>query len=112
METPLRLNSAHHKLNGAHHAIEFLGLSVQLFAALRRQPVEASLTVVLGSAPLSLEPALNQHPVEGRIKRAVLNCDAVAGSLLDALDNGIAVKRSGRDGAQDQQVKRARQQIG
>ena len=80
----LRSSGAHHKLDGAHQAIEFASLLVELFVAFRREPVETRLAMVFGNAPFGREPALDQQPSsiwrpsrEASLMRFVI-CKAVA----------------------------------
>src|SRR5579862_3439397 len=101
----------HYSLNRQHHAIKNIGFARQLLAALHREAIEAGLPVVLGDAPFRREPALYQHAIQGRIQRPVFDVQAVLGGVLYALRYGVAVERTAAQGAENQQVERAGQQL-
>src|SRR5690242_5290746 len=67
----------HDELNRADHAVELAGFLFELFAAFGRQPVKPRLAIVFRNAPLGLEPAFDEHTVEGGVEGPVLDGDAV-----------------------------------
>jgi len=50
--------------------------------------------------------------VERRIQRALLDQQRPLRHLLDALEHGVAVQRTERDGLQDEEIERSGQQVG
>src|SRR5579872_5881810 len=65
-------------------------------------PTVGGKSIVLGPptgvrvAPLSLEPALVFHAMEGRIERTLLHLQALPGGTLDPLEHSQPVHRSPR----------------
>ena len=74
-------------------ALVWLSSSV---AALARQRVELGAAVVVGGAPLGLDPAAPLEAVQRRIERALLHAQGVARDQLDALRDRPAVLRLDR----------------
>jgi hypothetical protein len=66
-------------------AVELLALGGELFATERRQRVVARAPVVLGGAPLGVDPAVQQQPLQRRVQRALADLQHVVGDLLQAL---------------------------
>jgi hypothetical protein len=50
--------------------------------------------------------------IERGVQRALLDVERAARDLLDAREHGVAVQLAQRDGLEDQQVERARQEVG
>src|ERR1022692_689466 len=93
-ETQVRMPASrrpHYQLDGADQAVAIFGLLLQLLAAFRRQLVEACLAIVFGNAPLGLQPALDEHAIERRVERPVLNNKVLARGVLDAFGDRVAV---------------------
>src|SRR4029079_8709049 len=63
-------------------------------------------------APLRGDEPLRLEAVERGGQRALRDVDRFAGDLVDAEQDAVAMERLQRDGLQDQQVERARQQLG
>src|SRR5439155_11625636 len=81
-------------------------------AARRRQSVESSAPVSLGHAPIGGDPALALQSLERRIERTLVDLQNVLRQLLDPLRDRPPVQLLGGDGAHDQQVERALNEIG
>ena len=87
-------------------------LGLDLLPAGPRQRVEPGPAVGLGGAPLRRDPALMLEPVQRRIERPLLDAQQLVGNLLDALGDRPAVHRLERDGAQDQEIEGALDEVG
>jgi len=85
----------------------------QLLPAGRGEPVDARPPAGILDDPLSADPPGLFHAVEGRIERALLGMEDVAGPVLDGGHDGVAMKaRPARKDFQDQQVERALERVG
>src|SRR5215471_13289725 len=98
--------------DGGGHAQPGCLLVVELAAAQRGQLVELRLPPGFRRRPLRSEPSALLETMEGRIERALLDLQHVAGDLLEPLGDGVAMDRSETHHFQDQQIERALQQIG
>ena len=78
----------------------------------RGERVELRLALVVALAPFGGDQALVLEPVERRIERALRDLQGVAGDLLDAEQDAVAVQRLERHRLENQHVERARQQVG
>jgi len=59
----------------------------------------------------SLDSTALDQPVERGVQRALLDLQDVVGSEFDGVGNGVAVRRSQPQRAENQQVQRPRQQL-
>src|SRR5262245_28756968 len=82
-----------------------------MFAAGGREFVIAGAAVVLRYAPLRLDPLFFLETVESGIERPFFNFEQFLGHLHDALADAIAVHRPQAERLENQQVKRALEQI-
>jgi len=71
------------------------------------QFVVLGAAIVVGGAPVRLDPSAALEAVEGRIERSLLDAEDLFGDLLDALGDGPAVLRAERERAEDEEVERA-----
>jgi hypothetical protein len=78
----------------------------QAFAARGRQRVVAGAPVVLRRSPLRLNEPLAVEPVQRLVQGRILYRQFASGSLVDQRRNAVAVKRTGDEGPQYQQVER------
>src|ERR1700687_1776246 len=79
----------------------------ELFAPSRSQLVVLGAAVVLGGAPVGLDPAASLKAMQGRIERALLNLHDVTRNLLQALGNGPAVARAESESFQNEEIESA-----
>src|ERR1700756_3293616 len=79
----------------------------QLSAAFRRECIKLCATIVLGCAPIGLDPAAGFEAVEGGVERALLDAEDVVGGLFDPAGDAVTVRRSPAYGFEDQEVERA-----
>jgi hypothetical protein len=87
-------------------------LLVELLTAEPGERIEAGLASSVGRGPFSCEPAALFEAMERGIERALLDLQDVAGHLLQALRDGVAVDRAEGDDFQDEDVERALEQVG
>src|SRR5215469_15018461 len=87
-------SSCQHLLNRADHALEVFALALQLLPSGRCQRVIAGTAVIFGGAPLRLHPAVQQEPLERRIKRALTHDEEVFRDHLQMLRDAVAVFRA------------------
>src|SRR3954468_18070667 len=93
-----------HLEDGACITSEDVRLAAELFASGGRELVVLGFAVVLGHAPLALEPAAFFHAVERGIEGALLDLEVVVGGVADPPGDGIAVRRAPGEGLEDEEV--------
>jgi hypothetical protein len=86
------------------HAIPVVGFGAELTAARGGEAVELGLAFVVGLSPLGGDKALMLQAEERGIERALLNGELIAGDLLDAQEDTVAVERAEGDRLQDEHV--------
>jgi hypothetical protein len=107
----LAWSSAENARDEGGHAVPLVGFSAELAATGGGELVELCLAVVVGFAPLAGDEALVFKAVQGRIEGALLDGELVAGDLLDAEENTVAMKRTERDGLKDEHVECALHEV-
>src|ERR1035441_2372055 len=86
-------------------------LHAELLAPRRGQPVEPRAPPQLGDAPFGTDPTLVLQPVQRRIERSLVDPQHIPRNLLDAFGDGPPVLRPGLQGAENEEVERALQEI-
>lgn len=76
----------------------------ELLAASGGEGIEAGFAIIGGDAPFGGDPAAIFETLEGGIKRAVLDQEFLAGSVLNGAGNALAVLLAENEGAKDEQV--------
>src|SRR5690348_9066458 len=102
---PLLLCGAKDQSDCVYQPFPILNLCLQLPPAFRGKRVELRLSAGFCGLPLRLQPAAILETVKRGVKRALLELKEVAGDLLNALRNCVAMNRSERHDFQDQHVK-------
>src|SRR2546429_7713163 len=87
-------------------------LGAEMLAARGGERVIAGAPVVLGDAPFALDPGGEQQPLQRRIERALADLQHVLRQDFQPLGDAVARRRAGDERPQDEQIERARQQIG
>jgi len=90
--------------DGACEAVPAQGFFAQALAAGGGERVELGAAIVLGGAPVCFQQPLADEAKESGVERALFDEQCVAGDLADAQEDAVSVKRTERDGAQDEQV--------
>jgi hypothetical protein len=93
----------------AHPVGRFL---FKLRPAETRERIELGAAIVFRGLPLRGDPAFLFELVKSRVERAVADLQDVAGDLLEAQADGVAVHRLEGQNFQEQQVKSALDQVG
>ena len=99
--------SAQNRLDGGIHTIVFGEFRFELLGTLCSEPIEANFAVSFGDAPLGGDPTLEQNLLEGWIERTLFHPQDFRGQRMDALRNGVAMKRAGTEDAEDEKDERA-----
>ena len=116
---PARGSHGSHGGNGDHHArdggrvvdstILFRPRSARRPAAVRS--IELRALLLVGAAPLRLDPATLFHAVQRRVERAVEHVEDAGRPVADESRDGVAVHRSPRQRAEHEHVERALQEV-
>ena len=88
-----------------------LGLLPELLLSLGREAIVFCPAVVVGHAPLSLNPILLLEAVERRIERSLIDLKHILRNMLDTLRDTPAVHRTESQGLQNQEIQGPLQQI-
>src|ERR1700722_9620311 len=102
------LRRPHDELDGADHFVEGAGFRFQPLPARGSQPIEAGTAGFVRHAPFRLQPAFEQHTIQGRIERAVFDLEVALRPLPNPLGDGVAVQRTWIEGAQNHHVQSPR----
>ena len=101
-----RLQNTRDRAGNAPVGVDFTG---EMFAAGAGEPVIARAAIPGGPAPLTGDPALDQHALQRGIERALLDLEDVFGSLLDCVRYFKTVHFTAtQQGLEDHHVERAR----
>src|SRR5437763_972468 len=91
--------------------LEVLSFYAELLSSGSSQRVEPGAAVVFRRAPFGFHPALEQEPLQRRIKRAFADLQHFIGHVLEPLRHGVAMQRFAHERLQDQQLERAGQEV-
>ena len=86
-------------------------LLLQLTTAGWRQPVELRALLVFGEAPLGIDPSAAFEPMQGRVKRSVIDLQHVVRTGRNRDADAMTMQGTGLKGAKNQEVERASQQV-
>ena len=93
-------------------AVPAVGLLAQAAPPRGGEAVELRAAVVLGHAPFGVEKALVLEPVERGVERALFDEQRALRDLLDAGQHAVAMQRAERHRLEDEDVERARKEVG
>src|SRR5580698_8237935 len=91
--------------------VPLAGFYGQLATALCREPVILRAAVIFGGAFVGHDPAALDEAMEGRVERALFDLQDGVGSDFDGACDGVAVRRADAQGAKNQKVQCALQQL-
>jgi hypothetical protein len=104
-----RLNHPHHRL---HHPLKLRRFHLQLFPSSRSQLVIPRPPILRSYPPLRFNPALDQHPLQGRIKRSFFDLQHIFRDPLNRPSNLVPMHLPApRQSPQDQQKQSPRQKL-
>jgi hypothetical protein len=86
----------------------FLG---ELVAAGGGELVELGALAFVGEGPFGGDPALGFEAVEGGVEGAGFDLEDVLGGLFDVLGDGVSVGGAEEEGAEDEEVERALEEV-
>src|SRR5579863_6658843 len=109
MTLHLRSFRTEHAADGSREPPPAAGFTRQLLPSGAGQLIKPGLPVVLRDAPCCADPTLRLQPLQGGIKRPVLDQQLFSRGLLNRPRNSLSVLRPENQGPQDQQVKSALQ---
>src|SRR4029077_20624000 len=105
------LRALDQQLHGRREALPGFQLALQLLPPLARDRVELRVAPQVRRLPFRANPSLLLEAMERRIERALADRQRVVRQQLNALGEAPAVNRLARDGLEDQQIKRALEEI-
>jgi hypothetical protein len=88
-------------------------LADKLFAAQRSEPVILEFSIAFfGHFPFRGDPIVLHEAMKSRVERAVLDLKHLVAGALNVFCDGMAVRWTGQQGAEDQHIQRALQEFG
>src|SRR5882672_516570 len=96
-----------HSLNGEDHPRPTFCFGLQLLTTRSRQLVVLCAAIVLGLAPLGINPPFLLHAVKRRVERAFFYGQHVFREFVNPLGNCPAMHPLTREGFEDEQVQRS-----
>jgi hypothetical protein len=88
-----------------------MGLEGKLFASSRGQLIKAGAAAEFGDTPLRLNPTLEFQTVERWVERTLAHLEDFLRDLLDAFGYGPAMHFAGLQGAKDEEVEGALEEV-
>jgi hypothetical protein len=86
-------------------------LGGKVFLSTRREPVIAGALTFIGEVPGGHDPAASFEAMEGRVKRTGFHLQHFFGGALDMPGDGMAVGRPVKQGAENQDIERALEEV-
>src|ERR1700733_12020747 len=111
MSLSLLIDGVQDQSHGAGKRLPFGLLANKLFASKRGEAIVPGALTFVGQIPGSPDPALRLQPGEGRVERTGLGLEKIIRGPLNVFRNCVTVPGSRSQGAQDQQVERALQEL-
>src|SRR5207253_10227078 len=106
-----RLCGSHNERDRGRESLPVGTLLFEPSSARRRRSIESCTPVGLRDAPLGGDPALTFQSLKRRIERTLVHPQHVLRQILDALRNRPPVQLLGGDGAQNQKIERALNEV-
>src|SRR5688572_26598270 len=103
---------SHDERDRGRESIPVGALLLEPPAARRSQAVKSGAPVVLRDTPIGGDPPLTFQSLERRVERALVDLKHVVRQQLDPLRDRPPVELLGGDGAHDQEVERALDEVG
>ena len=101
------LCGAQNVLDGLRDAIVTGEFGLQMCAACGGEAVEPNFAIGFGDTPLGGDPAFDEHFLQRGIEQAFFDGEDFAGQEVNALGDGVAVKRVRLEDAEDEHGERA-----
>src|SRR5262245_13458324 len=97
--------------DGPRQCVPLARLELELFPALWCQSIELGAPIVLGRTVVEGDPAALDQPVKRRIERTLLDQQHLLRAALDRLGDGMAVRRTETQRAQNQEIQSSLQDL-
>jgi hypothetical protein len=94
-------------MNQAHHAAELFALLCELPPPARGQRVVPGAPVVLGCAPLRLDPSVEQQALQRGVERTLANVKEVTGREAEVFDDAVPMPGAADQCLENELVERA-----
>src|ERR1700756_2841154 len=111
MALALRLFCSQDSRDRPGQSLPFIGFFDELLATGRRQRIEPGLTVVGGNSPFGRNPPTLFEALKRGIESAMFDEQLFLGSLLDGARDALAVLRAKNQGAEDEEIESALEEI-
>ncbi len=86
------------------HVGQFGGLGLELTRTGSSERVKAGAAIVLRLTPSAFDPAPALKPIDGGVEGTLQDFEALAGYLLDAQQDAVAMQRTERDRLEDKHL--------
>src|SRR3981189_697474 len=86
------------------HVGPFGGLGLELTRTGSGERVKAGAAIVLRNTPLAFDPAPALKTIDGNVEGTLQDFEALAGDLLDAQQDAVAMQRTDRDRLEDEHL--------
>ena len=87
------------------HVGPFGGFGLELARTGSGERVKAGAAIVLRLTPFAFDPAPALKTIDGGVEGTLQNFEALAGDLLDAQQDAVAMQRTERDRLEDEHLK-------
>jgi hypothetical protein len=102
---------AKNEANGARHPAPAAGSRAEFLSSLSGNPVKLGPAIVLANAPFGGNHPAIFEAVKGRVQGTLFDVEGVLGAVLDDSRNGVSMRWSHHQRAQDKHVQSALQDV-
>ena len=98
-------------MDALQHLLKAGDFTFEVLDARRGDAVGADAAVAGGGFPLGLDEIVFQHALQGGVERALFHLQQLVGTLLDVLDEGVAVHGLAAERLEDHHLQRAAEEV-